>query len=86
VLAGHNEAPDPDPARPSLGEIRIRQRPEPLQRRSEQPDDLPPRIEPDDRVRVPDPLGLGYRRQLRRLGRRQADAGRPPRGTARRSA
>ena len=40
VLAGHDEAADPDRPRPSIGERRVGHRAEPVERAAEQRDDL----------------------------------------------
>ena len=58
VLAGDDEATDPDVARLPLVERRIRDRTEPLERRPVQLDHLAAGIEPDHGVGVADPLRL----------------------------
>ena len=78
VLAGDDEAADPDRPGPPFGEGRVGDRPQRLERRPEERDDLAPRVEREDRVGVAQPLELRERRQVRGGRRRQAQVQRPP--------
>ena len=78
VLAGDDEATDPDAARPAFREGRIGHRTEPVQRRPEQRHDLPSRVQPDDRVGIAKPLRLGDRGECRGLGGREPQVHRSP--------
>ena len=70
----------------AIVEGRVRHRAQPVERRPEQPDDLPPGIEPDDRVGVADPLRLGQAGRVGAVGRRQAQVHRPDAGPRERAA
>ena len=80
VLPGDDQAADPHPARIPLREDRVRHRPEPLERRPEQPHDLALGIQADDRVRIAQPLRLGDRGEWRGGVAGQAQVHRPAGG------
>ena len=86
MLAGDNEATEPNRARPAFGEGRIRDRAETIQRRPIQRHDLTSGVEPDHRVGVADPLRFGQAGQRRRSGRWQAEIHRPTCGPPARDA
>ena len=77
VLAGHDEATDPDRPRPQLGERRVGAAPSRSSTAAVQRHHLAPSVEPDDRVGVAEPLRLRQARQRRRVGRWQAEIHRP---------
>ena len=78
VLAGDDEATDPDRPRPPVSQRGVRHRTEAIQHATVERDHLAAGIEPDHGIGIADPLGLGQRPAA--AARRSAAGGGPSAG------